>query len=355
MSNLAQGRAVSGAERGQEIVRNRTMKNESCSPPGARPAIVFRDFRIANIERLRILSAFGVASFHTHEWFPRSLGVIGFLILILTFCTFVVNKSKPYPLVDLAKRRAGRLLKPWLFWSAIYGGMGLIKVVYTKVPYSDFFTPSMILTGTRIHLWFLPFAFAAALLLALVHRKIVCIPDPLNIVVASFVGAVSISGCSFIQSHIHPPVPLTQWILGLPAIPLGLAIGRILMLQKSKDRRNYFILVNFLTLMAYVAYTFLVRLYDSTWFDFGSLFAIRYCISISVVCSALYWRGHLDSISRRLGSSSYGIYLVHPLVIIVLYQFNIAVQHPLVLLFLVLSASMLITIVFKKTPLRQFV
>ena len=355
MSDLIQSRAAFGTEKDRVIFSSKTMKKQSCSLPEVQPTILPRDFRIANIERLRILSAFAVASFHTHEWFPRSLGVIGFLVLILTFCTFVVNKAKPYPIADLAKRRAGRLLKPWLFWSVVYGGVGLVKVIYMKVPFSETFTPTMLLTGTRIHLWFLPFAFVAALLLALVHHKIVHIKDTLNIVVALVVGTVCILGCSIIQSRVFPPVPLTQWILGFPAIPLGLAIGRIIMLQKKEDRRDYFLLMNGSILVAYAVYTLFVRLYDNTWFDFGSLYIIRYCISVPVVCAALYWRGRLDWISKKLGSLSYGIYLVHPLVIIFLYQLNIAVQQPLVLLFMVLSASMLISIIFKKTPLRSFV
>lgn len=108
--------------------------------------------QIANIERLRVLSAFGVASFHTHDWFPRSFGIIGFIVLLLTFCAFVVNRPEPYDFRDLAKRKAERLLKPWLFWSVIYGALGLVKVIYMDVPFSDVFSATMFLTGTRIHL-----------------------------------------------------------------------------------------------------------------------------------------------------------------------------------------------------------
>jgi peptidoglycan/LPS O-acetylase OafA/YrhL len=56
-----------------------------------------------------------------------------------------------------------------------------------------------------------------------------------------------------------------------------------------------------------------------------------------------------------LASLSYGVYLVHPLVLIFLHELRIAVQHPLVSLLLAMFISAVVTEVLKKTPLRQFV
>jgi surface polysaccharide O-acyltransferase-like enzyme len=322
---------------------------------GDEPAVVSRKSRIANIERLRILSAFVVASFHVHDWFPRSIGVAGFIILLLSFCAFVVNKPEPYNIKNLAKRKAQRLLMPWLFWSVVYGGLGLAKMILMNVSFSDVFSPVMLLTGTRIHLWFLPFAFVAAIFLALIHRRLVSVPDSFTIITASSIGALCIFGCSLIQSRLQPPMPLAQWILGLPAIPLGFAIGRINVLERNEDRRKYFVFVILSAMAASAACIVLAWVSHGTWLDFGSKFAIRYFVSIIIFCSALIWRGHLDPISRKMASLSYGIYLIHPLVVIPFYQFGIAIQHPLVLLFVVLSVSSLITYIMRKTPLKQFV
>ena len=334
------------------LVENQTVKTPFQSIAGVKPAVVSRQPRIANIERLRILSAFGVASFHIHEWFPRSLGVVGFIIFLLTFCVFVVNKSEPYVMADLIKQKSRRLLKPWLFWSAVYGGLGLVKMVYLNVPFSDVFSPTMILTGTRIHLWFLPFAFFAALLLALIHRRICNVSNSLTIVTAILIGVVCVLGCSVIQSRIQPPKPLAQWTLGLPAIPLGFAIGRIALLRKAEDRRNMYLVVVFATTAACTIFAWLG---NGTWMGYGSTFAIRYCVSLAIVCSALHWKGNFGPISSKLATLSYGIYLIHPLVVVPFYQFGIAVQHPLVLLFLVLFISSMVTFILTKTPLRQFV
>ena len=88
------------------IVDNQTVKTLFQSVAGMKSAVVSRQPRIANIERLRIISAFGVASFHTHDWFPRSIGVAGFIILLLSYCAFVVNKPEPYGIAKVARRKA---------------------------------------------------------------------------------------------------------------------------------------------------------------------------------------------------------------------------------------------------------
>lgn len=320
-----------------------------------KPSVTLQKSRIVNIERLRILSASAVASFHTHDWFPRSLGLIGFVILILVFCTFVVNRPEPYDLANLAKRKAKRLLKPWVFWSLVYGVIALAKVVCMDESFSEVFFWRMLLVGTRIHLWFLPFAFVAALLLALIHRRIMNISDTYNIVTATLIGTLCVFGCSILQSCVNPPVPLGQWSLGLPAIPLGFAIGRIMLQQNVKDRRNFYIFVVLSVAAVYGICTVLAWLQTGACFDNGCLFAMQYFISTTVFCSALHWHGRIDPISMKLGSLSYGIYLAHPLVLIFLNRLGIATQTPIVLLFLTLSASMLLTYVFKKTLLRQFV
>ena len=337
------------------LVDNQAIRTLSNPKIGVKPAVVSRKPRIANIERLRIVSAFAVASFHVDDWFPRSIGVAGFIILLLSFCAFVVNKPEPYSITDLAKRKAQRLLKPWLFWSMIYGGLSLVKMIYENLSFSDVFSPTMLLTGTRIHLWFLPFAFVAALLLALIHRRTVSISDSFTITTAISIGTLCILGCSIIQSRLQLPTPLAQWTLGLPAIPLGFALGRIKILERIEDRRKYFVFVILSMMAASAVCIVLAWVSHGTWLDYGSKFAIRYFVSITIFCFALNWRGHLDPISRNLALLSYGIYLIHPLVTVPFYQFGIAIQHPFVLLFLVLFVSSLIIIILRKTPLKQFV
>ncbi len=321
---------------------------------GTRPEMAVGQGRIANVERVRILSASAVVCFHAFSESPlaRNVGTVGILIFLLSFCAFVANRAEPRDLSDVAKRKARRLLMPWLFWSVVYGGLVVAKVISRGVPISEAFRPTMLLVGTRTHLWFLPFAFVGALLVALAHHRAGGVPKLFHIVAAILIGALCVCGCSILLARFQPPTPLRQWILGAPAIVLGLAVGRITLLPKTRDRRNLYVLAVLSTSAAYIVVVLLCR---GPWSDYAAKFVIRYCISVAVLCSALYWRGSLGPISRKLASLSYGVYLVHPLVLIFLYEFRIAIRHPLLLLLLTLSVSAAATEILKRTPLRRFV
>lgn len=322
---------------------------------GSRPAVVSRDYRIANIDRLRILSAVAVALFHMcNDWpIARHLGTVGILVFLISLSVFVVNRPEPLDLAYVVRRKARRLLKPWLFWSVVYGAVVLVKVFHKNVPPSDAFHWTMLLTGTRIHLWFLPFAFVAAVLLVVIHRSLARVPSMFTILGAIIIGVLCVLVCSLIQSDIQPPRPLRQWILGAPAIFFGLAIGRITLLQRSEDRRNMYLLL--ILSMAALCAVIVVGC-NGLWADYPEKFAIRYLVSVAAVCFALHFPGSPDPVSRKLASLSYGIYLVHPLVMVTLDQLGIATQYPLVFVALVLVISAAITDVLRRIPvIRQFV
>ena len=141
----------------------------------------------------------------------------------------------------------------------------------------------------------------------------------------------------------------------MPSIPLGFALGRIMLVQDARHRWNFYLLATLSTAIIAIISVLFVWLNNVTYSRFDIIYTTRYCVSMAIVCSALYWRGFLDIISRELASLSYGIYIIHPLVVIPFYRFGIAVQHPFLLLFLVLSISSLVTFILKKTPLKQFV
>ena len=321
----------------------------------ARPATVSCGYRIANIERLRILSAAAIVCFHTcgDLSIARHLGTVGILVFLIGLSAFVVNRSEPLDPASAIKRKARRLLKPWLFWSMVYAALPVLKVLHRGVPFSDAFSWTMLVTGTRIHLWFLPFAFTAALLLVLADRALAGASIPRTAAIAIVTGALSVFGFSIVQSCLQLPPPLRQWVLGAPAIVLGLAIGKTTLRHKAEDRRYLYLLTILSPLAAYAA---LAWLFDGSWINDAGTFAFRYCASVAVICFALQRQGTMDPISQKLASLSYGVYLVHPLVMIFLDELNVPVRHPLLLLLLVLLVSGVITDVLKRLPfVKQFV
>jgi peptidoglycan/LPS O-acetylase OafA/YrhL len=337
------------------LAGNSIMKTLFDSLLGARPAVVSRGYRVANMERLRIFAASAIVFFHMCSDLPiaRHLGTVGILVFLISFSAFVVNRPKPLDLESTVRRKAQRLLKPWLFWSVVYSVVVLAKVLYKNVPLSDAFQWTMLLTGSRIHLWFLPFAFVIAILLVLIHRAVADIPAIFTIVIAILAGALCVLGCSIIQSFTQPPTPLRQWILGTPAIFLGLAVGQITLQRRAEDRRNLYL---FAVLSMAAVCAVHVWIFNGLWADYAAKFAVRYFASVTLVCFALHWQGNLDQISRKLASLSYGVYLVHPLVLVFLCELNIGVQHPLASLVVVLVISAGTAHILRKIPfMRQFI
>lgn len=301
---------------------------------------------IANIERLRILAICGVVSYHTHSAIPRSIGVVGFIILLLAFCAFVVNRTEPLDFTKLAKRKAQRLLKPWFFWSIMYGCLGLAKIKYMNIQFSEVFPAEVLFTGTRLHLWFLTFAFVAALFLNMMHRTTIRIPHSVKITTAILIGALCVFCCALIQAHTDIPTPVRQWMLALPGIPLGFAIGQTLLLKMVKSRLKFYVLAS---LSMFITCAVL------TWLGYNNLFALRYLISVAIICSAFYWQGNLDPVSKKIALLTYGIYLIHPMAVILLEQLGIATGYPWVLLLLVVTISSVTIFILQKTPIKQFV
>ena len=122
-----------------------------------------RQWRIANIERLRILAAFGIVWFHTEDALWRSVGYAGLPIFLMVFCSLIALKQKPDDISYFTMKRAGRLLKPWLFWSIVYLCFKIFKRALYGEDVFGFFTGHMFISGTSIHLWYLPYAFLVAL------------------------------------------------------------------------------------------------------------------------------------------------------------------------------------------------
>ena len=104
-----------------------------------------------DIELLRVLSALGIVWFHSETKgsnFGHS-GLIFFLILSVFLGGGQQNSS--------IQKRAKRLLVPWLIWFAYYGAINLV-LQKSVIPLNNGLIAG-VLSGPRIHLWYLPFIF----------------------------------------------------------------------------------------------------------------------------------------------------------------------------------------------------
>jgi fucose 4-O-acetylase-like acetyltransferase len=107
--------------------------------------------------------------------------------------------------------RAKRLLVPFVIWSLIYALLNVALSIKAQEPPFGWWRWHMILSGTWTHLWFLPFAFLAA----------VCAPW-LRHPLASL--GVAILAATLIVLYGSPvSLPFGQWSFGLIPVLVGIA------------------------------------------------------------------------------------------------------------------------------------
>jgi len=176
--------------------------------------------RNGTFDYARLIAAFGIVIFHADA--PgAAIGYAGlpfFLILLVVLGGPVAQRMH---FANFAATRVRRLLRPWLIWSAIYGGLKLAEVAVTGQPLATEFTPAMILTGPALHLWFMPFAFVASLGLYGVIRLRRVWPTPVLCAALLMVGLALLG----LQQERTFAVPIAQWVFAGPAVCLGCALA----------------------------------------------------------------------------------------------------------------------------------
>lgn len=174
----------------------------------------------ASYDYARLIAAFGIVLFHAQA--PG--GQVGYAALpffLMVMLVMAVPGAAHQSLRGYTTTRWSRLMRPWLIWSALYGGLKLVEVALTPTTFSNEFTLSMILTGPAIHLWFLPFAFGACLL---VHPLVRAAHATHPVGLACGLGATALVFLGLQQGRTFA-IPLAQWTYIAPAGCLGLGFA----------------------------------------------------------------------------------------------------------------------------------
>lgn len=155
--------------------------------------------RNAMIDYGRFVAALGIVWFHTQAPGMRLAYVaLPFFLVLLTI-----------PSRASTAKRAERLLLPFLRWSVLYAVvLTAMAIRHHEAPFG-WWQPEMVLTGTAIHLWFLPFAFLIAVLSPLLRRPLVAIAAAIG-----FSVAVCLWGTPSAP-------PFAQWSFGLLPVLTG--------------------------------------------------------------------------------------------------------------------------------------
>lgn len=315
--------------------------------PLVSPALPLPVTRVASIDLLRILAAIGIVWFHTEGVTHSEIGYAGLPVFLLIFFSLVTSRAHCGGAAQFVRRRWDRLMAPWLFWSVVYGLCKVAKALCTTDGSSvrGMWSMESLLTGTHTHLWYLPYAFVAGLLIFVVSGWTSRINN------AGVVLAATALGVSALTAHVTGALgnPLTlllsQWSYALAAIPLGFAIGRC-MLIPSRDMQRSLLCVISLAMLAVC--TVLNRA------GYASL-AVPYELATVLVCATYAWPSRSNAFVTYVAPLTFGIYLIHPLVGFGLKHFVGVDQYAAVFVILTVCVSGLVTFGLTKTPLRRFV
>jgi len=289
----------------------------------------------------RFAGALGIVWFHAHgpgAWIGHAALQMFMALLIY----HMLGADRGLPLGRTARGRARRLLGPWLAWSAIFAAAKVADGLIAGSGVAAEFEPWMLLAGPSLHLWFLPFAFAAGLAAlagwrALTGRRGEGAPG--RIAPALFAGgllalAVLQAACLGAET-LEPPRPLRQWLHVAPAVLLGL----LLHAAEARPDRLVALLATQAGLLAAGPWAGLALASEQTLL--GAFFAV----------AAVSLRLPSGDLTRALGALSLGIYLCHPLFAAALARAMPADEGTAFALAVALSAT-LFAAALRATPLR---
>jgi len=300
--------------------------------------------RLANVERLRVFAMLEIVRYHDHGdrlVLVGGLGLPTFLLLTNLFnCTLTKKRG---PGTFMADKRE-RLVVPWIFWSMFYGAFLLWSAARHGQPLGDVLSWDMILAGTSSHLWFVPFAFASAGLVAGAQHLTRDLPDRATGFVALAVGTAVLLFLGHMPERDYP-APIPQWLLSTPSAFFGFAMGRLVLADGPQFRVRTAVPVA-IGALAIAAYCALLQ---------PSFLMQRYATSILLVLAVLLVPGKSERVSTFLSPLLFGIYLVHHFIAdrVLSHVPGVAGQPWLFLVDFIVT--IFVVRLMKETPLKRFI
>lgn len=293
--------------------------------------------RVTGLDAARVLATLGIVWVHTSEIQGQdasvsTLGRFGtsFYVLAAIFLSARGHLRRPETkTLDVVKKRAQRLLVPFLVWCAIYATFYLSTMVpqgHSVDSISRYWGP---LFGTAPHLWFLPFAFVAGALASYGVPRLMRLPGwllvPMGIALTLGTYACVYGwGYLALDKEWTTAVRLHRLDRWLEEAPLtiggifGVAIyGRYLPQLSRMGRRNR----HRLSLYAFIAFAVVELAYAIFLDDLGVIFwnRVRFMANIAGAFWLVAFMSARDGkwISKLapLGRATYFAYLSHQLIL----------------------------------------
>lgn len=252
------------------------------------------------IDLARFLAAFGVVVAHA-EASPRDWAGHLSLAMFAILTAFLAVKSAERSGGSYAYLpRARRLILPWVVWSVFYW---LVEAAISDGPdrFRPLVDPWSLLYGGYIHLWFLPFV---GLAMVLVSPVVTHVTTPQRLIAASAMLVALSAPLFWVHEVLRLPEPLPQWAFTLPCYALGLLLARAHGMGRSG-----------ITFLAGVGLALV-----AIWM--GQAAPWTFTILAGLLAFEISWRLPIrGGWAPHLGAVAFGIYLIHPFLMLVVYKF----------------------------------
>jgi surface polysaccharide O-acyltransferase-like enzyme len=220
--------------------------------------------------------------------------------LAIISATLAAGRGEPRPLSQQARKSGSRLLLPWLFWCGVYGVVELATYLRHGTSIVDELGGRVFLTGTSVHLWYLPFAFVMVLFVNVARRLTAGVRPSYSCLLAALLAVLSLAVLAIDKPYFGDEgTPAPQWLRCLPAIFLGLAVGTAT--RHAELRRSGVIAVVLVNSVACALIA--ARLEDAL--------AVRYGLAMLLVALASTWRFEPPRWVAAAVGMAMGVYLVH--------------------------------------------
>jgi surface polysaccharide O-acyltransferase-like enzyme len=261
------------------------------------------DYRRA-IDLLRFGAAVGIVLDHTLAWGFVGYPALGLFLILTSY--FGIGSYRRSGGANFWSSRAARIAIPWLFWCAVYR---LVWEVVSDAPFSIVTDPFTLLVGPSIHLWFLPFAMVALVVIPTIARDVETRQHlivasialvPLSVILGLIHAKSGLEGWQIAGSPIPQPVP--QWAYSLPIYVWG-ALAAVAHRINAPQ----------IPLIAAAVSSAVLLALD---WDVASIQLIL-CAVVFEVFFRLPWKGEWMT---KLAAYAFGIYLMHPFFLLVGYK-----------------------------------
>jgi fucose 4-O-acetylase-like acetyltransferase len=297
--------------------------------------------RLLNLDWVRVFAAIGVVWFHTQSAPVRAVaysGLPAFLLLSMS----LLSRQSPAPFQEYLEKRSNRLLNPWFFWSCVYLIVGIVQLARHGKPLADAFNWQLLWIGPKLHLWYLSYAFLASMAIWIILKAVDGKDNRLIISFAVGAGILLLVFQPGLQGRFGNIWP--QAAFALPSLPLGLAMGRLMIGSRPNSWGLFTVAIAVLA----GGCALFAQGDRST--------AIAYAIGTSAVVLGAITAPVAVQVGSWLSPLTLGIYVLHPLAQMVLWKVLPATAPaPLRVLVVVLLCG-IVTYWLRKLPIvRCFV